>query len=76
MNGTSDGDLINRVQLFTLTSVDNASSFFKGTHKFLLETRHGNIPEIVNGNRNFIGNKLRLSWMATGLVCTNHTSDV
>ena len=58
INGPSDDAIINRVNLWTLKSVDNAQSFFKGPQKVLLEIRHGNITEIINTNIKSIGVKI------------------
>ena len=75
INGPINGDLINFVHFWTLKSVDNTSSFLKGTHKILLGMRHGNIKYIINTNGNSIGDKLILVRLATGMGCTIHSSD-
>ena len=74
--GPSDGALINCVRLWTLQSVDNASSLFKGTHKILLEVRHGKITAISNTNINSIVIKLSLDSLSDGVCYISHTSGV
>ena len=76
MNGQSNVALINCVQLWTLKSVDNALSFFKGTHKVLLGMQHGKRTEIINANGNFINVKVSLVRMVNGVGCNSHASDV
>ena len=76
INGPINGALINRVHLWTLNSVDNAPSFFKGTHKLLLGMLHCNRTLIINVNGKSISVKVILMSLATGVGCTNHAIDV
>ena len=76
INGPIDSALINYVNLCTLKSVDNKSSFYMGPQKFLLVMRHGNITETLNAIGNSINVKVSLARMTTGVSCTSYTSDV
>ena len=76
VHSTLHVDLITCVHLWALKHVDNTSSFFKGTHKVLLEIRHGNRTEIISANRNSTGAKLSFERLATSMGFTSHTRDV
>ena len=76
INVTINGAPINCMHFWTLKSIDNAPSSFKGPHIVLIVMRHDNITLSINTYGKFICVKLSLDRMAAVGGCNSHTSNV